>query len=93
MRELIPLSRTRKSWILRRAARTGNNKALLAIGVLRSPRVVIVRSAKAVGMIVVGASTSALGVGRRDRAVAFRGLQRCAEGVGTVIGLLGIRLA
>jgi succinoglycan biosynthesis protein ExoM len=93
VRELIPLKRTRISWILRRAARTGNNKALIATEVLRSPQIIAVRAIKAAAMLLVGISTIAAGLGRRDRALALRGLQRCAEGAGTVVGFFGIRLA
>jgi glycosyltransferase involved in cell wall biosynthesis len=92
VRELIPLQRTKTSWILRRAARTGNNKALIAIEVLRSPQVIAVRMVKAAAMLVIGASLTGLGVCRRDRGLALRGLQRCAEGAGTILGFLGVRL-
>lgn len=93
VREPIPLSRTRTFWILRRAARSGNNKALIAIEVLRRPRAVALRAFKAIGMLLVGALGVLLGAIRRDRARMLRGMQRCAEGVGTIAGFCGVRLA
>lgn len=91
--ETISSHRTRVSWILRRAARTGNNKALIEIEILRSPPVIAVRAAKALALLMIGASTMAVGIGRRDRGTTLRGLQRWAEGAGTMAGMIGIRLA
>jgi succinoglycan biosynthesis protein ExoM len=93
VRELIPLQRTRTRWILRRAARTGNNKTLVESEVLRSPQIIALRFAKALGMLTIGASTAGLGVIRRDRAITLRGLQRCAEGGGALVGFAGVHLA
>lgn len=91
--EPIPPRRTRPSWILRRAARSGNNKALIAIGVVRRPGAVALRASKAIGMVLMGMLSVSVGAIRYDRARMLRGMQRCAEGAGTIAGFCGIRLA
>jgi succinoglycan biosynthesis protein ExoM len=92
VRELVPLTRTHTMWILRRAARTGANKALIETEVMRSPYLIATRVAKATAMLMIGAVTAVVGVARRDRGVLLRGLQRCAEGAGTFVGFFGVPL-
>jgi succinoglycan biosynthesis protein ExoM len=91
VREAIPLSRTRSSWILRRAARTGNNKALIETEVLGGLKVILIRFAKSVILVGIGIAIAVAGALRRNRAMALRGLQRSAEGAGALAGLIGIR--
>jgi succinoglycan biosynthesis protein ExoM len=93
VRELIPIKRTHARWILRRAARTGNNKALIELEILRDPRTIIVRIAKVAGLFAIGALTIAKGTFRRDRGIALRGLQRSAEGAGAAVAFVGVRLS
>jgi succinoglycan biosynthesis protein ExoM len=93
VRETIPLRRTRTRWILRRAARTGNNKALIELEILRDPRTVVIRAAKVAGLIGVGCLTVGYGGLRLDRGTILRGLQRVAEGAGAAVAFARIRLS
>lgn len=93
VRELIPIERTRPQWILRRAARMGNTKALIELEVLRDPHTILVRVAKIAGLIVVGASAVAYGTLCRDRGTILRGLQQIAQGAGSAVAFWGVRLS
>jgi succinoglycan biosynthesis protein ExoM len=93
VRELIPVQRTRLRWVLRRAARTGNNSALIELEILRDPRTILIRIAKAAGLIVLGAFAVAYGALRRDRGASLRGLQQIARGAGAAVAFGGVRLS
>jgi GT2 family glycosyltransferase len=88
--ELVPASRTRLGWILRRAYRLGNTWSRCERELGRSASVLAVRAGKALARMGLGAALLAASLGVR-RHVAARGLWHIAFGAGNLTGLVGVR--
>lgn len=86
--EIIPPSRARASWVLRRAFRVGNT-GMLCERAIPAGRPAV-RLAKATLRLGYGAGSLPLGV-VRGRGPLMRALWNVAYGVGAFAGLLGIR--
>ena len=93
--ELVPASRARLRWVLRRAYRLGNthtrfDRDLAGPGRVAVAGVMARRAVKAIGWMATGAVRAAAGAVRADGAAVVGGLQRVWRGAGMVAGLGGV---
>jgi succinoglycan biosynthesis protein ExoM len=82
VREVVPASRLNRSWILKRAIRAGNTRALIELELIRSPGIVLVRFLKAAGLLAIGAGYACAALLLRDRALGLRAINRVGRAYG-----------
>jgi succinoglycan biosynthesis protein ExoM len=85
VREYLPARRLTRRWILRRAIRAGNSRALIEFELVGGVRPRLVRAAKALGLCGFGLGSAIVGRLSGDRALGLRALHRLGLACGMAI--------
>lgn len=83
--EYLPHSRLSRQWILRRAMRSGNTRALAERELLGGFRIVAFRFAKVAALLTMGLFGLALAASRGDRARRLRAVHQIGLAVGMIL--------
>lgn len=89
--ESVSPDRLSYSWVFRRATRSGNSRSLVELQLGPRPRVFLMRTLKATGLIGYGCLCAVRATLRRDRALALNALYRVGQGVGMLAALASRR--
>ncbi len=91
--DVVPASRLTRSWVLRRAFRSGNSGSRAAVHVEEHPlprwRARAVHTSRGLARLLGGALRAGAGALRRDEPTRIRGLRTAVRGAGMVTGALG----
>jgi succinoglycan biosynthesis protein ExoM len=88
VREPVERDRLTSTWVLRRAHRAGNTRAMLDIELVGTSRALTTRAIKALGLAVIGVSGVVCAAVRKDRAQLLRGRYRLALARGMAAAFL-----
>ena len=80
--EYLQPERLRRSWVFRRAIRSGNSRALIELSVTGSPMIAAKRLVKGFGSLGCGVLECTAGALGRDKATSLRGMHRVGLGYG-----------
>jgi succinoglycan biosynthesis protein ExoM len=76
VREPVPAHRLTRSWLFKRAVRSGNTHALIELQLVGRPTVALSRLLKAAGLFAFGLAGAATAAISRDRALGLRAIYR-----------------